>query len=1144
MPAKPAAGSQEPIPLTDKQRWLCGRLDELYAAVERSGTRPSDMFLSALYVMHPAQRGRNPDWMTQAAHSLRELLYPFYKSDAPIKRRDAFVRYGVAGDADALSKTINVHYGFMTSVAHHEWAQALKNPVLKTLAIQENADHTSVFESVAAAFEDVLFRALRRQLDVHVEIDRFVSEGLDDVARLRDALAVNFDARRYFFTTAPHHLFDLLRDNKFFDPIREVPNDSSKLSYRTPELDYLVTAATKQPEKVVDFMLTVPPVADRFNPEVIDRFLWICQDLPADQLARVLPKLRDEAWPQLAARFNFSEFAYQRMFQKLAAAGNYASILVLAESVLAVRPCDGTAKDNGHLLFNAFCLKDLEYTSVFESVAGVDEANSEPALALATGVLGAIVRLGKVSKHPPFELNEPFSLLNKDFFEITIGEREQPSRRDDIEDLAALAVLLLRKTIGRICPDRVETRRIYERYLLPLPDSRSMWCLRLVAMTLCPQAFVSEFREELFRIFDCEHPYAFTAGAEYHRALKSAFTVLAVGDRADYFSKVLARFGIDGVEVRDRNLGWRLLSSAYSGLTEDQRSRASAVFGKALDPSFAAGPAIQRAQGGWVSPKAPVDLETFSTISIPEIVEKLKGDWSPGRLREQDTSQEFLNPLNAEGMGRLLKTDFPQRAQAYLDCADLFFERDALHPHYTYSFLTGIVEAIRAEKGHAANWGGLIRLMNAIATSGQAQSFDRTINGRESGHSWLAGWDSVYKAIADLLEDLLKGHDDQPITDIEQYRDEILAVISELLLHPDPEPEEEAKSSSDPFTNAINSIRGDGFQALIWFMHREAPMLPGDKSFSRVSADAKALYERAFAAEHTMSVMFLFGYHLVPVYLYDRDWAATVFSRLFPADRAKNDLYLAAWEGYLTREPYGELLFCLEPYYRRALELDPALYSKRRYHTELDKGIATHLALAFVYAPEFQPDSDLFKLFWQIPNAKRHEEFVSFIGRHCILRADEELWAARSTVGIDRLQTFWDWALEHIKEKGTLASFGYWMKAEGPLFEHQWLASRIRQTLERTNGLAEWQHGVMESLRALAAASPEDVLQSMRCLLYGGRATDPSGRGWIYVNDNLVATFKTLYENSTTKELTRRLINDLLPVGNGQYWRLKEALQD
>jgi hypothetical protein len=197
------------------------------------------MFRSALYAMQPAQRGRNPDWMAQSAHSLRELLYPFFKSKAEVGRRDALSRYGVAGDADALSKAIAVHYSFMTSVSHHEWEQAAKNSIVKTLPVSDGNDRVLLFEAALSAFEDVLFGALQRQLDVHAEIDAFVSEGRTGAADLRRLLAVNFDARRYFFMVAPDHLLHWLRENKFLQPIWEVPESPANLSYQTPELDYL-----------------------------------------------------------------------------------------------------------------------------------------------------------------------------------------------------------------------------------------------------------------------------------------------------------------------------------------------------------------------------------------------------------------------------------------------------------------------------------------------------------------------------------------------------------------------------------------------------------------------------------------------------------------------------------------------------------------------------------------------------------------------------------------------------------------------------------------------------------------------------------------------------------------------------------------
>ena len=114
-----------------------------------------------------------------------------------------------------------------------------------------------------------------------------------------------------------------------------------------------------------------------------------------------------------------------------------------------------------------------------------------------------------------------------------------------------------------------------------------------------------------------------------------------------------------------------------------------------------------------------------------------------------------------------------------------------------------------------------------------------------------------------------------------------------------------------------------------------------------------------------------------------------------------------------------------------------------------------------------------------------------------------------------------------------LAAFGYWMKADAGLFENEWLANQIRRTLEKTKGVVEWEHGMMESLRSLASVSPRAALESSRLHLLVGRVADPADRRWVYVDDDLVEIFKILYGDPVTKEPTRKLINDLLPLGNG-----------
>jgi hypothetical protein len=79
------------------------------------------------------------------------------------------------------------------------------------------------------------------------------------------------------------------------------------------------------PGKVVDIMLEVPISIKTFNPEVVERFSWICSSLPVEQLTRIVSKIRDERWIPLMDTFNYSGSEFENMFKHLADASDYNS---------------------------------------------------------------------------------------------------------------------------------------------------------------------------------------------------------------------------------------------------------------------------------------------------------------------------------------------------------------------------------------------------------------------------------------------------------------------------------------------------------------------------------------------------------------------------------------------------------------------------------------------------------------------------------------------------------------------------------------------------------------------------------------------------------------------------------------------------
>ena len=152
----------QPVSLTPAQEELCRRLDELHDLYGLK-TRPSAMFRGALFAIEESWRNLNPDWLAQSAHSLREILYPFWGRNikAVPYKKDAFERFGSVF-VDDIEENIGRIYGILSNLAHH--------------GIKRNLDFSnykiSDFISLRNEFETSMQRALTRQIDVHNQIDK------------------------------------------------------------------------------------------------------------------------------------------------------------------------------------------------------------------------------------------------------------------------------------------------------------------------------------------------------------------------------------------------------------------------------------------------------------------------------------------------------------------------------------------------------------------------------------------------------------------------------------------------------------------------------------------------------------------------------------------------------------------------------------------------------------------------------------------------------------------------------------------------------------------------------------------------------------------------------------------------------------
>lgn len=162
LPQLTGEGSLPPVRLTPEQEELCRRLDELYDPYNLH-VRPSDMFRGAIFASRAECRS-NPDWIAQAAHSLREILYPIWSpehKEIVDKKKTVFEKYGSVSVDDRSINAVGSVYGRLSDLAHHD----------------RNASMSSDFEQLLAEFERAMGQALTRQLDLHGEIDELVSSG-------------------------------------------------------------------------------------------------------------------------------------------------------------------------------------------------------------------------------------------------------------------------------------------------------------------------------------------------------------------------------------------------------------------------------------------------------------------------------------------------------------------------------------------------------------------------------------------------------------------------------------------------------------------------------------------------------------------------------------------------------------------------------------------------------------------------------------------------------------------------------------------------------------------------------------------------------------------------------------------------------
>ncbi|HBI50434.1 MAG TPA: hypothetical protein DDY21_01120 [Candidatus Moranbacteria bacterium] len=1138
---------------------LCNKIDSFYNSYPKKhiGRKPSDLIKGAFYAIRLECRS-NPDWMSQAANSMREVLFPLIGKNVNYNLIKLFNCYATDEKSEGKKfnrefidtfKNLDIIYRKMSDIAHH-------GVNLGCLSEKEfvSLDDHSEFEELMQNAINVLNKSFGfQQIYIHNVIDLIIQEKLSGKTKqikndLELILKSNVDAQDYFFNKADKNWLKFLHKNGFLDAVKKTVNDKNQYSYTLPELQYLVNISEQDPAGVVNFMLDVPISDENFNPEVINSFAYICSSLPKEQLVRMVLKIRDEKWIQLMKKFNNFGFEYQQMLEKLAEAKDWKNFLILTESVLAVRPKEVASEKETFGMENPFYFRDLGEIEIFKHLTEIDDENLEEALKLVLDVMKKIVPNKKrKSKNEIFEVEDSFGLFDVDFFTLELEDDRHSSYRDDVKNLTAVMKKLIERLFAKNYAEPEKMKRMYAEYAETLPLSRSMWRFSLFVLSLHPQIFQAELKKAFFRFFEeNKNGYDLIFGAEYEQALKRGFSVLLNEDKRQFIKNVIEYFGKKREDEKDefwhKVKGREILSCVFFELDANEKNIAEEKLEGKIAEEFQPEPSIvSNGMAGFISAKAPITLEDLQKFKVSEIVSNLCEIWSPKNLQAMDTEKDFMNPLNAEGMGNLLKQDITQRFEEYIDSAELFFNRDVLDQHYTHSFLQGVYDVLRENKVEKENvdFGKLLILIENIVKSDADENFPEENDRRQEFDAWLVGWKSVFYSMSDVIKELLGEGKTQTTIDFSKHHEQLLFVIKHLLAHQNPGLERNTEEESEPFFVAINSVRGRAFQALVLFVYREGE----NSSEKEISKEVKEIFEETLEREKTFAIMFLFGHYLPSFYYRDKKWIASLMPKIFSKDGDKFDLYLAAWEGYLSANIYGDMFVQFEDLYERAIQLDSKIYTDRKYFKNIDEGLATHLALAYVHFPDFKIGSKLFEMFWKNQNTTRQKESISFVGRHIVSNANATTIIKESKVDVQKIKDLWDWTLKNVENEEVFAGFGFWVDKEQNVFaDSKWLADHIVETLEKSKGETDWDYGLIKSVPILAEQAPQETLRILKAyLLEYCLKKSESFRNMIYVND-FVRAFEILYKNDATKLAVSELINELIEKGGSRFWKLEEIV--
>lgn len=980
-------------------------------------------------------------------------------------------------------------------------------------------------EEVCDAFRRLsalLFGRVAPYFATHTELDRFLaveSPTATDVAAVR-ALLVRPQQRRYFFSHLQHPLWLVpLEEAGHFSapPDRIVEADGRWRVQGWPEGEYLARVASKQPERVTEILLKIPPSLQ--NPTVWAIVIDAAKAMPAAQAVRLVPLL-GQAF-RTTPLIHFARGTID-LVRGLAEQGEVAAFR-LAECLLWLSSSPngvdagqtGAPRRQRGLHDTEWMLERLDIYELSQfcskSLPALEVLDPLRAIELLANRLDRAISLAQLAEGG--EMPAPLDHL------WWCPYVDRYSQRDDVRAMFAVALTgLAKRTLERDAGHAEAICSALHRYAAHGLFNRIRYALLASAGPLLQQPLDAAVSSGELLDPPC--------GARESTALLRAQFENASTDARRLFRYALER-GPSGDEMK----GLIEIQRAYQRSTTEDAASLDGPFSEAEVTEAVA--VWQRKRLGWFHDRIPPELQALAerlgvTPHVPSAEEQALSEvgFSIGEDRSatRPQSPKTTDDLSAMAVDDIVTLLSTWRAEgdsfegpSYRGLEDALTELATAHPgkatdilakvlqaSVAAGYLTALLTGLRkvAKQNNPVPWDRVLAIvLRAVQASEVAEArsaSDEEERGIRAGRNDVSRWPLVVRAAAEVVQEGC-ANDAIPESlarDVWTYAE---AAVRSPVTWADTWGGAEEPSLERAMMAAIDTATGDVVRMLLgvalWdYRQRSAARALGAELsvVRQVAARLELLLDHVLSQQGpaAQGAHAMLGHFIPQLHLLAPEWISSNEDRLFEHgadDPARHPI----WGAYITRVRFYDSTFRrLRMWYLEAAEVAsrcegaPGNDHRERRESLLTEGLAVHVMVGVMRGLCGVGDEDALveKTFMGVPVKDRSHAywavFRTFSG------AEEPI----PSEVLQRLVAFWEWRLSELERAQDTSARAE--EADGLTWflitPHLPAADAIRlglRTLRLNKGERHTKHSAWERLGKLAECDAAETFDLVELLV-------------------------------------------------------------